>query len=292
MLVIVMAAAPVLVNVTLCDTLVVPTAWFPNERLVGDSDTVVAVTPVPVSAIDCGELVVVSLMVIAAVIAPAAVGAKCPWMVQLAPAARLVPQLFPNANADAPVPVTAMLLTSRVALPVLVNVTLCDALVDPACTLPNDRLVGDNDTVVGVIPVPVNATDCGEPVALSVMVIAAVTAPAVVGAKCPWMVQFAPAARLEPQLFPNANEAAPVPVTLILLMVRVALPVLVNVTLCDALVAPTSTLPNGKLVADNETVVAVAPVPVKATDCGEPVALSVIVMAAVMAPVAVGAKCP
>jgi hypothetical protein len=141
---------------------------------VGFNDTVVAVTPVPVSAIDCGELVVVSLMVIAAVIAPAVVGAKCPWMVQFAPAARLVPQLLENANADAFVPVTVMLLMSRAALPVLVKVTLCEGLVDPTCKLPNDKLVADNDTVVGVTPVPVSAMDCGEPVALSVMVTAAV----------------------------------------------------------------------------------------------------------------------
>ena len=95
-------------------------------------------------------------------------------MEQFAPAARLVPQLFANLNADAFVPVTVMLLMTRVALPVLVNVTLCDALVDPTCRLPKDKLVADKDTVVGVTPVPVSAIDCGEPVALSVMVTDAV----------------------------------------------------------------------------------------------------------------------
>jgi hypothetical protein len=95
-------------------------------------------------------------------------------MVQFAPATRLDPQLFANTNADASVPVTVMLLMSRVALPVLVKVTLCDALVDPTCTLPNAKLVADNETVVAVTPVPVSAMDCGEPVALSVMVTVAV----------------------------------------------------------------------------------------------------------------------
>jgi len=49
-------------------------------------------------------------------------------MVQLAPTATLVPQLLANTNEDAFVPVTAMLLTVNVAVPVLVRVTDCDAL--------------------------------------------------------------------------------------------------------------------------------------------------------------------
>lgn len=151
-------------------------------------------------------------------------------------------------------------------LPVLVNVTLCDELVAPTSTLPNARLLADNDTVVAVTPVPVNAMDCGEPVALSVIVMAAVMAPAVVGAKCPWIVQFAPTARLVPQLLENAKADAFVPVTKMLPIVRVPTPVLVNVTDCDALVVPTTWLPKGKLVADRDTVVVLIPVPVNAMD--------------------------
>ena len=74
---------------------------------------------------------------------------------------------------------------------------------------------------------------CGEPVALSVMVTAAVSAPVTVGVKCPWMVQFAPAARLDPQVFANTNEEAFAPVTLMLAMAKAALPVLVKVTCCE-----------------------------------------------------------
>ena len=76
--------------------------------------------------------------------------------------------------------------------------------------------------------------------ALSVSVTAAVRAPAAAGAKCPWIEQFAPAARLVPQLFANTNEEASVPVTAMLVMPSVALPVLVKVTYSDALVVPTS----------------------------------------------------
>jgi len=39
--------------------------------------------------------------------------------------------------------------------------------------------------LLDVVPVPVKLMVCGEPVALSVMVTAAVLAPVVVGAKCP-----------------------------------------------------------------------------------------------------------
>jgi len=120
-----------------------------------------------------------------------------------------------------------MLLMRSVALPVLVKVTLCDALDVPTAWLPNERLVADNDTV----PVPVSAIDCGEPVALSVIVTAAVTAPAAVGAKCPWMVQFAPTAMIDPQLLANTNEEAFAPVTAMLEMVTVELLVFLRVTL-------------------------------------------------------------
>jgi hypothetical protein len=81
---------------------------------------------------------------------------------------------------------------------------------------------------------------CGDPEALSVMVTAAVRAPVAVGVKCPWMVQLAPIARLDPQLFANTNEEAFVPVTAMLVMASVELPVFVNVTLCERLVVPTS----------------------------------------------------
>ena len=82
----------------------------------------------------------------AAVIAPAFVGAKWPWMVQFAPADRLVPQLFANTNEEAFVPVTAMLAMDRVPVPVLVSVTDCDALLVPNWTEPNERLVAERVT--------------------------------------------------------------------------------------------------------------------------------------------------
>ena len=98
-----------------------------------------------------------------------------------------------------------MLVMDKAAVPVLVMVTDCELLDEPTATEPKLRLVADRVTVVGVVPVPVRAMDCGEPLAESVMVMAADMAPFAVGAKCPWMLQFAPAARLVPQLLPNTN---------------------------------------------------------------------------------------
>jgi hypothetical protein len=208
----------------------------------------------------CGEPLALSVMVTAAVSAPVAAGVKWPWMVQLAPPATLVPQLFANTNEEASAPVTAMLVMAKGPVPVLVSVTDCDALVTPTGSPAKDKLLADRDTAGGVRPVPDSAMLCGEPLALSVMVTAAVSAPVAAGVKWPWMVQFAPAATLVPQLFANTNEEASAPVTAMLVMVKGPVPVLVSVTDCDALVAPGSTVPNERLVA--ESVTAGAPVSV------------------------------
>jgi hypothetical protein len=79
---------------------------------------------------------------------PATVGAKCPWIKQLAPAAKLDPQLFANTKDEAPAPVKAMFEMANGDPPVLVKVTCCDALEAPTVSLPNDKLVADNDIVV------------------------------------------------------------------------------------------------------------------------------------------------
>jgi len=73
---------------------------------------------------------------------------------------------------------------------------------------------------------------CGELAALSASVILAVSDPAVNGTNFTWIVQFAPDARLTPQLFEIANDVAFEPVSEILPMVSAALPVLVSVTAC------------------------------------------------------------
>lgn len=185
MLVMVSVWLPVLVRLTYCDTVAVPIGDEPNERLVAESVTGKGCpVPVPLNVTDCGELLALSVMVMAAVKAPVTIGAKCPWIVQFDPTARLVPQLLAKTNEDAPAPVIAMLVIDRAAVPELVSVTDWEPLDEPTFTDPNERLVAERVTG-GITPVPLSATLCGEPAALSVMVMAAVSAPPAVGAKCP-----------------------------------------------------------------------------------------------------------
>lgn len=83
---------------------------------------------------------------------------------------------------------------------------------------------------------------CGLPEALSVTESEALRAPVAVGLNVTLMVQFAPAATLEPHVLVSAKSPLFAPVMLMPepLMVKVAVPVLVKVTVCDALVLPTS----------------------------------------------------
>ena len=71
-----------------------------------------------------------SLMVTAPVRVPVAVGLKLTAIVQLAPAATVVPQVPPLAEAKSPLK-RGLPLNVRVALPVLVSVTDCGVLVVP-----------------------------------------------------------------------------------------------------------------------------------------------------------------
>jgi hypothetical protein len=86
-------------------------------------------------------------MVTAAASAPVAVGAKWPWMVHSAPAARLVPQLLRNTNEDASPPVRAILEIVKAAVPVFVKVTDCELLDMPTSAELYQRLVDDRVTV-------------------------------------------------------------------------------------------------------------------------------------------------
>jgi hypothetical protein len=83
------------------------------------------------------------------------------------------------------------------ALPVLLSVVV-SVLEPPLFTLPKLRLVGLNSTTV---PVPVRLTVWGLPAALSLIDNVPVRVPLCVGLKVTLMVQFASAARLEPQVF-------------------------------------------------------------------------------------------
>lgn len=99
--------------------------------------------------------------------------------------------------------------------------------------MPKARLVGFKLTP-GAVPVPLRATVCGLPLALSVTEILAVRAPVAVGLKVTLIVQFAPPARvagLMGQVLVWAKSPGLVPLSEMLLMVSAAFPLLVSVTL-------------------------------------------------------------
>jgi len=76
------AALPVLLRVTVCAVLVIPTAWLPKARLVGERLARAAV-PVPERLTDCELPLALSVMLTEAVRLPLAAGVKVTLMVQL-----------------------------------------------------------------------------------------------------------------------------------------------------------------------------------------------------------------
>ena len=225
--------------------------------------------PVPVSATACGEPVALSATEREAVSAPAAVGLNSTETVQLAAAARVVPHVVADfRNEVALVPVIVSDVRVTVPVPVFFTVTNCAAVVEPTVVEANARLVGDSETVSGAVPVPVTATVCGEPVALSTTERLPVSAPAAVGLNSTETVQLAPAARVVPHVVADfRNEVALVPVMVSEVRVTDPVPVFFTVTNCAAVVEPTVVEAKARLVGESETVsvCAAAPVPVRAT---------------------------
>src|SRR5213593_2958520 len=82
MVVMVKAADPLLVSVTVCAPLAVLINWLPKLRVLGEKVTAGAVVPVPVSETVCGLPLALSVTVIEPVREPATVGVKVTEMVQ------------------------------------------------------------------------------------------------------------------------------------------------------------------------------------------------------------------
>src|SRR5574337_64510 len=95
-----------------------------------------------------------------------------------------------------------MLVMFSTALPVLVSVTDCAALVVFTVWLANVRPAADRLTAGAgtAVPVPVRVNECGLPAALSVMVTAAVRVPVAVGVNVTLIVQVPLAATEAPQV--------------------------------------------------------------------------------------------
>jgi energy-converting hydrogenase Eha subunit E len=250
--------------------------------------------PVPVSATVCGEPVALSVSTIDAVRVPAAVGLNSTGIVQLAPAAKVPPAQVPpeRRNELALVPVKfAEVRVIAVAL-VFLTVITCAAVVEPIAVEANVRLDGLRETVnPAAAPVPLSATVWGEPAALSVSTRDAVSVPAAVGLNSTGIVQLAPAAKVPPAQVPpdRRKELALVPAKFAEVRVMAVALVFLTVITCAAVVEPIGVEAKVKLAGLRETVSpAAAPVPLSATVCGEPTALSVSTRDAVSVPAAVG----
>jgi hypothetical protein len=172
-----------------------------------------------------------SLIARVPVAGPRAVGLKVTEMVQLAPAATLVPQVLVWLNGAG----TWMLAMLRAVDWPFINVIVVGALALPIAWSGNAYCMGVTVTGLALLtPVPLNATVRGDPVPLSVMVNEPVTAPATVGVYTTAMVQLAPAARLAPQVFVSLNGA---PVWMLVMLSAVVWP-FVSVTVAGALALP------------------------------------------------------
>ena len=185
-----------LVMVTVCDALVVPTVCAEKVRLVGAKLT--GRTAVPVRFNICCATGAVSVTTAAPLIVPLIEGAKVTLEVQLAPAARAPVQgVVPLATAvKLPLAVSDEMV-NELAL-TLVTVTDLAALVVPTSCAANVKLVGLN--VSGEVgpdtPVPESVASCGVNAALCDTVTAPLMAPLAVGLKVTDIVHLASAARL------------------------------------------------------------------------------------------------
>src|SRR5437879_13237832 len=145
-----------------------------------------SVTPVPVSDTDCGLPAASSVMVTVAVRALAAVGVNVRLRRQLAPATTVAPfvQVVPAAMAKSPgfEPARAMLVMLRVAVPLLVRVTVCTGLVVLRRWAPKDRKRRPQNSTEGST-ISASDSDCKLLAASSVMVTVAVRAPVAAGVK-------------------------------------------------------------------------------------------------------------
>ena len=173
-----------------------------------------------------------SLMVMEPVLLPATVGVNVTLMVQFASAAKLAPQVLSCAKS----PVTTMLVIIKAAVPVLLNVTACGALVVPKAWLEKVRLMADKLTTGAGRPSPARPIVCGLSAALSVRVTEPYRLPGAVGVKVTVIMHAIPGATLAPQVLVWAKS----PLAEMVVMFKAALPVFVRITVWGALALPTS----------------------------------------------------
>lgn len=132
-------AVPLFVTVKFSAALVCPRATEPKAWDIGE--TVIGAVPVPCNVIVC--VPTVSVIVIAPVSTPIAVGLKVIEMVQFLPAATEVPQVFVSAKLA----LAAMLSIARAAVPPFVSLTELVPLVALTATEPKVCEVAESVTL-------------------------------------------------------------------------------------------------------------------------------------------------
>jgi hypothetical protein len=247
------AALPVFMRVAVCAALLLPVATEPKVSVAGVSVAAGAVTtavPEPLMLEVCVPTLSTTLSDAEAL--PAAVGLKETLMVQEAPAASELPQLFmPIEKAAAFVPVIAMDVIGRAALPALARVKVCDELALPTFTLPKLTVVGVSaacGAAIGVVAFPsqLKAVDCCGIGEGKFAPRSAERGPSAEGVQVTAIEQLAPAARLAPQLLVSLNEPGSLPKKLMLVIDNAAFPVLLRVAVWALLWLPTVTLPKAR----------------------------------------------
>jgi hypothetical protein len=154
----------------------------------------------------------------------------------------------------------------------------------PAATVADAEEAG---AIVKSCPVPLSATVCGLPDALSLIVNVPARVPPTVGSKKTPAAQLAPGATVLPQALRIAKSAE---LTVIPAMLRGTPPLLVIVTLCGSPEVPAYWAGNVRFEGVTETSGTGMPVPFKLTVSGLSAALSVIAIAAPRPPNPVGAN--
>jgi len=155
--------------------------------------------PVPVSPTVRGLLVALELTTVSVLAyAVTAVGVNVTLSLQVLPGATAAEQV-PRVTLANGVGALAEVMKSGLA-PVLVTSTVFVVLVLSALPPKAMGPAGSENVVAGGTPAPLREIVRGLPAALSVMVIAPERVPKAVGVKVTLIVQFAPAARVAPQV--------------------------------------------------------------------------------------------
>jgi len=175
--------APVSVNVTGIGLLVVATVWLLKLTLPG-LIPIDGTTPAPDIVSKCGLPVALSTNCKVADRAPVAEGVNVTLIVALPPGATVIGSgLALYAKSPGKAPMMVMLEIMRLLVPELPTTTGVAVLGVFRLWLPKFKLAGVSVMTGAPVPVPVNDTICGLPVALSVTVSVAVRRPTPAGLK-------------------------------------------------------------------------------------------------------------